>query len=129
VSRAAGACTHELATLVAETSRIVNGPTRQERDDALKPISKQIAARVHDLSAEIWGAHMLTNNDQLHDALDRINAAALKGPEAEMAYRNTAVNHGNTPMATPIFMAMEELQRVIGDAGRLAGRLLVTGSD
>lgn len=73
VSRAASAYIHELATLVAETPGIVTLPTRQVRDDALKPISKQLGALALDLSAEISGAHMLTNNDQLHDALDVVN--------------------------------------------------------
>ena len=126
VSRAASAYIHELATLVAETPRIVTLPTRQERDDALKPISKQLGALALDLSAEISGAHMLTNNDQLHDALDVVNDAALKGPRSEIDYRNSAVWEGQVPNQAPIFMVMDELPRVIGDARRLAGELLVT---
>lgn len=129
VSRAASAYTHQLATLVAETPRILSGTSRQERDDALKPISKQLGALVQDLAAEISGAHMLTNNDELHNAVDRINVAALKGPPAEIDFRNTAVMAGQHPNEAPIFMVMEELQRAIGDARRLAGRLLVTSWD
>lgn len=126
VSKAASAYTHELATLIAETSRFLKQPTQQGRDDALKPISKQLGARAHDLTAEISGAHMLTNNDDLHAALDRVTAAAIKGPASELTYKNTVVS-GKTPNPAPLFMVMEELPRVIGDARRLAGRMLVTG--
>jgi hypothetical protein len=126
VSRAASAYTHELATLIAETSRIVALDTRQERDDAFKPISKKIGVAVQDLAAEISGAHLLTSDDRLHDALDKINAAALSGPQAEIEYRNTATFTGQVPNQAPLFMAMEQLQKAIGDARRLAGRLLIT---
>ena len=129
VTRAASAYTHALATLIAETPRIISGTTRQERDDALKPISKELAAAVHDLNAEISSAHMLTNNDQLHDALDRITATAMKGPKAELDFRNTAVMAGQHPNEAPIFMVMQELHQVIGDVRRLAGGILVTGMD
>ncbi|MEE2851449.1 MAG: hypothetical protein VX424_02210 [Actinomycetota bacterium] len=129
VSRAANAYAHELATLVAETPRILSGTSRQDRDDALKPISKQLAVLASDLTAEISGAHLLTNNNQLHNALDRVTAAALNGPKAESDFRNTTVMAGQQPNETPIFMVMAELQRVIGDTRRLAGALLVTGMD
>jgi serine/threonine protein kinase len=79
--------------------------------------------------AEISSAHLLTNNDELHDALDRVTAAALNGPEAETNFRRAAIWEGQPPIPAPIFMVMEELQRVIGAARRLAGRLLVTSWD
>jgi hypothetical protein len=128
VTRAASAYTHELATLIAETSRIVSQPTEQERDDALKPISKQISALVHDLNAEVQGAHMLTNSDELHDALDKVTDTAMKGPQFEVLYRNYAVK-GTTPSPALLYMVMADLHRVVGDVRRLAGRLLVTGFD
>jgi hypothetical protein len=129
VSRAATAYTHELATLVAETSRIVSLSTRQERDDALKPISKKLGALADDLHIEISGAHMLTNNEQLHATLDRITATGMQGPMAEVNFRNIAVMEGQTPNPAPIFMVQQALQQVIGETRRLAGDLLVTGWD
>ncbi|BBY74337.1 hypothetical protein MPRF_12360 [Mycolicibacterium parafortuitum] len=129
VSRAATAYTHELATLVETGSRVVAMSQRQERADALRPVSKRLGALMDDLSVEIAGAHMLTNNDRLHDALDRVNAEAMRGPEGEIQYRNTVIMAGQVGNEAPLFMAMEALHRVIGDARRLAGEVLVTGWD
>ena len=70
---------------------------------------------------------MLTDNDRLHDALDRVNAEAIRGPEGEIQYRNTVIMAGQVGNEAPIFMAMESLHRVIGDARRLEGEVLVTG--
>lgn len=97
VSRAASAYTHELATMVEQTGRVVNMPTRQERADALRPISKKLGALAEDLSVEISGAHMLTNNDELHNALDAVNAAAMSGPLSESNFRNTVIMEGQDP--------------------------------
>jgi rRNA maturation endonuclease Nob1 len=128
VSRAASAYTHELATLVAETQRILTLPTRQERDDAIKPIAKKMNLVSHDLAIEVSGAHMLTNNDQLHAALDQITGAATDALVRANEYENTVIMAVETPNAAPIYMAMEAINRVVGDAIRLAGELLVTGS-
>lgn len=127
VSRAANAYTQGLATLIAETNRIIALPSRQERDDALKPISKELATLLLDVSAETTGAGFFTNNPQLHDALDDITQAAIRGPEAEMNYRNHLTFRGEMPNQAPIFMAMEGLPQAIGNARRLAGQLLTTG--
>jgi hypothetical protein len=129
VARAASSFTHELATLVSETQRIVALPTRQERDDEIKPIARRMNLASHALTIEISGAHMLTNNDQLHTALDPILEAGVAATLSANEYENTVIMAGETPNAVPVYMAMEEMNRVVGDASRLAGRLLVTGWD
>lgn len=104
VSRAATAYTHELATLVETGSRVVAMSQRQERADALRPVSKRLGALMDDLSVEIAGAHMLTNNDRLHDALDRVNAEAMRGPEGEIQYRNTVIMAGQVGNEAPSWL-------------------------
>jgi hypothetical protein len=127
VSRAASLYTQELATLVSETNRVVGLSTRQERDDALKPVSRRLGALVVDLGMEITGAGMFTNSDELRKALDRVTEQALAGPVAEIDFRNTATMAGQTPNQAPIFMVMDRLPRVIGEVRALAAKLLVTG--
>lgn len=127
ISRAASAYTYELATLIEETPRIVALSSRQERVDALRPISKKLGALVHDLGNEIQGAHLLTDNDHLHDALDRINITAQNGPISEIAYRNEATYQGQVPSQVPFFQLMDQLPGAITDASRLAAQLLTTG--
>ena len=51
---------------------------------------------------------MLTNNDQLHDALDVVNDAALKGPRSEIDYRNSAVWEGRVPTRRRSSWVMDE---------------------
>lgn len=127
IARAASAFTHELATLIAETQRIIGLVGRQARDDEIKPIARRMNLAAQALTIEISGAHMLTNNDQLHAALDPIVAAGARGVIAANDYENTVIMSGQTPNAVPVYMSMEEINRAVGDATRLAGQLLVTG--
>lgn len=129
VSKAQSAYTHELATLLSETQLIIGLATRQERDDAIKPIAKKMNLASHDLALEVAGAHMLTNNDQIHSSMDPILMAATEATTAANEYENTIIMAGQTPDAVPIYMAMEKLNRAVGDARRLAGEVLVTGWD
>jgi hypothetical protein len=129
VARAAGAYTHELATLLSETQHIITKPTRQERDDEVRPIARRMNLAAHSLTIEISGAHMLTNNQQLHLALDPIVQAGMEATLAANEYQNTLIWTGQSPNSAPIYVAMEKVNRVIGDASRLAGELLVTGWD
>ena len=129
VSRAANAYTHELATLIEEGRRAAELPEKRDREDALLANSKKLGVLAEDFALEVQGAHMLTNKDELHDALDRVNAAGLAGPYAEMAVRNPIIQEGRFPEPIPIFQVMSQLQHVLGDARRLAGDLLDTGWD
>lgn len=129
VSRAANAFTHELATLIEQGRRVVKMQSRQEREDALLPISERLDLLAQDVALEINGAHMLTINDQLHEALDNVNVTVLEGPQVEMAFRDAIINAGQTPNPGPVIRLMARVQGVLGDTRRLAGRLLVTGWD
>ena len=72
---------------------------------------------------------MLTNNDQLHEALDQLNATAQKGPLRETTFRHTAVYEGQVPTEVPIFLWMDALRRDVEAARHLAAQILTTGWD
>lgn len=127
VSKAASAYTHELATLMAETQRLITLGTRQERDDAIKPMAKKRNLAAADLSLEVAGAHMLTNNEMIHTSMDPIMEAAVACTTAAGEYENTIIRSGTTPNQLPVYMAMERINNAVGDARKLAGTVLVTG--
>jgi hypothetical protein len=133
ITRAAGAYTHELATLLELGRRVIKMPADQ-RGDALHDVNKQLGRYVQDFSIEIAGAHMLTQDDEIHEALNRVNAALLLGPQAEIPFRNVAIDGASrerdvTNAAAPIFMAMDAIQTRLGEARQLAGDKLITGWD
>ncbi|OHU45485.1 hypothetical protein BKG81_23850 [Mycobacteroides chelonae] len=133
ITKAASAYTHELATLLELGRRVVKMPADQ-RGDALHDVSKQLGRYVQDFSIEIAGGHMLTQDDEIHEALNRVNAAVLLGPQAEIRFRNVVIDGESavrdvTNAAAPIFMAMEAIQTRLGEARQLAGDKLITGWD
>jgi hypothetical protein len=79
------------------------------------------------VQAEVSGAHMLTRNDDLHDALNRVIRATLGAPAAEMAVRGPVINQGRLPTPDPIPGAMSAMQTAVGNARQMAGDLLDTG--
>jgi hypothetical protein len=70
---------------------------------------------------------MLTRNDDLHDALNRVIRATLGAPAAEMAVRGPVINQGRLPTPDPIPGAMSAMQTAVGNARQMAGDLLDTG--
>lgn len=129
VSRAASAYTHELATLIEDGRRVAELPERSERVDALRPISKQLGLLAQAFVIEITGAHMLTQDHVLHEALNAVNFAALGGPPVEMAFRSPIINEGRMPEPSQLFQVMSSVQTALGQARQLAGDRLHTGWD
>jgi hypothetical protein len=127
VSRAANLYTHELATLIEQGRRAADLPEKREREDALLPLSKRLGLLAKDVSLEISGAHMLTQNDTLHEALNDVNAVSIRGVAAEIQVRGPIIDQGVMPNPAPIFQFMEAIQRVLNQVRQLAGNLLVTG--
>lgn len=127
VSRAVNLYTHELATLIEQGRRVAELPEKREREDALLPLSKRLGLLAKDTSLEINGAHMLTQNDTLHEALNAVNAVSIRGVEAEMQVRGPIIDRGVMPNAAPIFQFMDAIQKALGHVRQLAGDLLVTG--
>ncbi len=128
VSRAINAYTHELATLTEQGRRVLKTES-EEREDALLAISEKLGTLVTDVSLEISGAHMFTRNQDLHGALDKVNAAMMAGPQAEMAFRHAVISLGRMPKPNPIPFAQATMQEAIGNARRMAGEVLDTGWD
>jgi multidrug efflux pump subunit AcrA (membrane-fusion protein) len=127
VSRAVNLYTHELATLIEQGRRVAELPEKREREDALHPLSKRLGLLVKDVSLEISGAHMLTQNDRLHEALNAVNAVTIRGVEAEVEVRGPIIDEGVMPNPAPIFQFMDAIQTVLGQVRELAGNLLITG--
>jgi hypothetical protein len=75
----------------------------------------------HDLTTEVSGAHMLTNDEKIYSLLDPILKAATEASFGANAYENTIIMAGETPNAAPLYMAMEKLSRKVADATRSAG--------
>lgn len=126
VSKAISAYCHDLATLVEQGNRAAKLEDKTAREDALLSVSKELGLRVHDVSLEIAGAHMFTQNDDLHEALNLVNRAMLLGPKAEISFRQS-VMRGGIPNPAPIFIAQTAVQEAIGDTRQMAGDLLHTG--
>jgi hypothetical protein len=127
LSRAANLYTHELATLIEQGRRVSELPGRRQREDALLPLSKRLGLLAKDVSLEISGAHMLTQNDTLHEALNAVNAVTIRGVEAEVEVRAPIIDRGVVPNPAPTFQFMDAIQTVLGQVRQLAGDLLVTG--
>lgn len=126
VSRAVGAHTRMLATLWNEGARIVLIEDSDERERAMTPIFEQISQVVTDFSVELDNAHVLVEDDRLHDALDRVNEAAV------MAIRvaedvHVAVVEGRALEPNPIPSTQRLMQTRAAEARRLAWDLLRTG--
>ena len=129
VTRAVNAVTHMLATLTEEASRVVDIPDRQDREDALLAISEKLGILIQDVVVEVSGAHMLTQNDALHEALNQVLAAVMSTPIAEMAIRDVVIQRARMPQPNPVPRAQQAMQAAVGDARQMAGDLLVTGWD
>ncbi|WP_233213513.1 hypothetical protein [Mycobacterium hubeiense] len=126
VSRAVVAHTHMLASLWNQGASIMRIEDRDEREQAMNPIFEQISQVVHDFSVELNNAHLLIEDDRLHEALNRVNEAAL------MAIRvaedvHTAVVDGHDPQPNPIPGVQQLMHARAAEARRLAWDLLRTG--
>lgn len=127
VSKAASAYSHELATLVSATGRICQLQTRQERDDAITPLAKKRNLASTDLTLEVSGAHMLTNNNSVHAVMNPIIAAGVEAATAASNYENAIIFEGQLPNQQPIYSAMAKLSEAVGQARQLVAEELVTG--
>lgn len=127
ITRAINTVTHTLATLSEDAKRAVDIAERDGREDALLFVSKTLDLAVQDVQAEVSGAHMLTRNDDLHEALNRVIRATLGAPMAEMTVRRPVINERRLPTPDPIPQAMSAMQTAVGAARQLAGDLLDTG--
>lgn len=126
VSRAVSAHTHMLAALWNQGASVLLNEDRDEREMAMRPIFEQVSQVVNDFSLELDNAHLLMEDDRLHEALNRVNDAAL------MAIRvaedvHVAVVEGHAPETNPIPPVQRLMHTRAAEARRLAWDLLRTG--
>jgi hypothetical protein len=126
VSRAVSAHTQMLAVLWNEAARVLRIEDRDEREAAMTPIFEQISQAVNDFSVELGNAHLLIEDNRVHQALNRVNDAAV------MAVRvaediHIAVVEGHAPEPSPIPQVQRLMYARAAEARRLAWDLLRTG--
>ncbi|OBI58122.1 hypothetical protein [Mycolicibacterium fortuitum] len=126
VSRAVGAHTRMLATLWTECATQLRNPDRGERETAMNAIFEQISQVVNDVSVELDNAHLLTQDDRLQDALNRVNDTVLMAIQVAEDLHADVVE-GRTPETNPIPAVQRLLHERATAARRLAWSLLRTG--
>lgn len=126
VSRSIGAHTRMLATLWSEGARCLHLDDRDEREKAMNGIFEQISHVVTDVSVELDNAHLLSQDDRLHLALDRVNEAVLMAIQVAEDVHASVVD-GRKPKSNPIPAVQRLLHERATEARRLAWSLLRTG--
>ncbi|MBU9763886.1 hypothetical protein FR943_08530 [Mycobacterium sp. TNTM28] len=126
VSRAVGAHTRMLATLWTEAATQLRNPDRDERETAMNAIFEQISQVVNDVSVELDNAHLLSQDDRLQEALNRVNDAVLMAIQVAEELHVDVVE-GHTPDSNPIPAVQRLLHERATAARRLAWSLLRTG--
>ncbi len=126
VSRAVGAHTRMLATLWNEAATQLRNPDRAEREAAMNALFEQISQVVNDVSVELDNAHLLSQDDRLQDALNRVNDAVLMAIQVAEDVHSDVVE-GRTPEPNPIPAVQRLLQERATAARRLAWSLLRNG--
>ncbi|WP_454788858.1 hypothetical protein [Mycolicibacterium lutetiense] len=126
VSRAVGAHTRMLAMLWTEGATQLRNPDRAERETAMNAIFGQISQVVSDVSVELDNAHLLSQDDRLQDALNRVNDAVLMAIQVAEDLHADVVE-GRTPETNPIPAVQHLLHERATAARRLAWSLLRTG--
>ncbi|WP_232070379.1 hypothetical protein [Mycobacterium noviomagense] len=128
VSRAVGSHTQMLATLWNEAARVLRIEDREERELAMNPIFERISQVVNDFSVEISNAHLLVDDNRLHQALHRVNEAALMAVQVAEDL-HVAVVDGHAPEPNPIPPVRQLMLNRAAEARHLAWELLRTGLD
>ena len=128
VSRAVNAHAHILATLWNQSASILRIKDGTAREQAMNPIFEQIIQVVNDFSVELANAHLLVEDDRLHQGLDRVNEAAL------MAIRvaedvHIALVEGRETDPNPIPAVQRLMHTRAAEARQLAWDLLRTTLD
>ncbi len=128
VSRAVSAHTQMLATLWNRAASILHSKERDEREQAMLPIFEQIGHVVHDFSVELGNAHLLVEDDGLHQALNHVNEAVLMAIRVAQEVCDDVVE-GRSPEPNPIPAVQRVMHERAAEARRLAWNLLRTGLD
>jgi hypothetical protein len=128
VSRSVSAHTQMLATLWNRGASILQTKDRTEREQAMLPIFEQIGNVVNDFSVELGNAHLLVEDDGLHQALNRVNDAVLMAIGVAQEVCDDVIE-GRAPQPDSISTAQRVLHQKASEARRLAWDLLRTSLD
>jgi hypothetical protein len=126
VSRTIAAHTQTLATLWNEGASILGIEERDEREDAMNPVFEQISQTVNDFSVELANAHLLVEDDRLHQALNSVNEAVLMAIRVAQDV-HVALVEGHAPQPNPIPPVQHLMQTRAAEARRLAWDLVRSG--
>jgi hypothetical protein len=126
VSRAITAHTQMLATLWNQGAGILRIEERDEREDAMNPIFEQISQTVNDFSVELANAHLLVEDDRLHQALNSVNEAVVMAIRVAQDV-HVAIVEGRAPQPSPIPPVQHLMQTRAAEARRLAWDLVRSG--
>jgi len=126
VSRTIGAHTQMLARLWNQGAGILRIEERDEREDAMNPIFEQISQTVNDFSVELANAHLLVEDDRLHQALNSVNEAVVMAIRVAQDV-HVAIVEGRAPQPNPIPPVQHLIQTRAAEAQRLAWDLVRSG--
>lgn len=126
VSRTVNTYVQLLATAWSRGASILRIEDREAREEAMNQIFEEIGRLVNDFSVELANAHLLIEDDRLHQALNRVNAAVL------MAIRvaedvHVAVVEGRAPDPNSAAEAQRLMHKRAAEARHLAWDLLRAG--
>lgn len=126
VSRSVATHSRTLAALWSEGARCVQLEDRTERETAMNAIFEQIGHVVTDVSVEIDNAHLLCQDDRLHEALDKVNDAVLMAIRIAEDLHDDVVQ-GRAPQKDAVRDVQRRLTGRATEARRLAWSLLRSG--
>ncbi|HEX3546444.1 MAG TPA: hypothetical protein VHU62_07700 [Mycobacterium sp.] len=126
VSRAVNTHVQLLATVWSRGASILGIEDRDAREEAMSPIFEEIGRLVNDFSVELANANLLIEDDRVHQALNRVNAAVL------MAIRvaedvHVAVVEGHAPDPNSAQEVQRLMRKRAAEARHLAWDLLRAG--
>jgi hypothetical protein len=123
VSRVVSAHARLLAALWNQGASILCIEDRDAREEALNPIFEQIGQVVDDFSVEVANAHLLVDDDRLHEALNGVNEAVLMAMRvAEEVH--VAIVEGRGPHPNAIGPVQRLMYKRAAEARHLAWDLL-----
>lgn len=123
VSRAVNMQVQLLAAQWGRGASILRIEDREAREQAMSPIFEETGRVVNEFSVELANAHLLIDDDRLHQALDRVNAAVLMAIRVAQDLHE-AVVEGRTPDSNAVPEAQRLMRQRAAEARHLAWELL-----
>jgi hypothetical protein len=126
VSRAVNTHVQLLAAVWNRGASILHIEDRDAREEAMNPIFEEIGRLVNDFSVELANAHLLVDDERLHQALDRVNVAVLMAIDVAENLHDAVVD-GRAPDHQRMSEVQRLMQKRASEARHLAWDLLRAG--